>query len=73
MDILRKCNVKDQPASQHMSCHSSRRLGHADKTTSSHIEPNEARVNRLTFTEDFTLEHSRPGLHIAFTGIPGSF
>jgi hypothetical protein len=43
-----------------------------DRANSSEIKP-AGRWARLTFDEDFTLEHSLPGLHTTSIEISGSF
>jgi hypothetical protein len=73
MDLLRKCNADNRPAGQRRNPHSSRPVGQADKANSSQFEPHEAWVNRLTFIEDFTLEHSPRGRRSASAGIAGCF
>jgi hypothetical protein len=44
-----------------------------DRTNSSEIKPDGPWASRLTFVEDFTLEHSLPGLHTTSIEISGSF
>jgi hypothetical protein len=46
------------------------RAGSADP---SKIKPEAPRVTRLTFIQDFTGEHSTPGLRITSIGVPGTF
>jgi len=45
----------------------------ADGDSPSRIEPARSAPNRLSFTEDFTLEHSGPCRQITLTGISGCF
>lgn len=75
MNLLIKCNCNadNRPASQRRSPHSSRPVRQADKAKSSPFKPLEAWVNRLTFVEDFTLEHSPAGQRGASVGIAGCF
>ena len=49
----------------------SRPAGQTGKVNSSGEEPEKPQVNRLTFAEDFTLEHCRSGRRIAVIGIWG--
>lgn len=44
-----------------------------DRANSSAIKPNGPWESRLTFVEDFTLEHSRLGLNTTSIEISGSF
>ena len=44
-----------------------------DLANSSEIKPYGPWASRLTFVEDFTLEHSLPGLHTTSIEIPGIF
>ena len=44
-----------------------------DAANSSEIKPDGPRVSRLTFVEDFLLEHSAPGACITPIEISGSF
>jgi hypothetical protein len=46
------------------------RTGSAD---ASRIKPEAPRATRLTFIQDFTGEHSTPGLRNTAIGIPGTF
>jgi len=43
------------------------------RANSSEIKPNGSWASGLTFVEDFTMEHSLPGLHAASIEISGSF
>jgi hypothetical protein len=53
------------------SQHPCRSAGQPRKVNSSGKEPEITRVNRLTFAEDFMLEHSRSGRRVAKIGIWG--
>jgi hypothetical protein len=46
---------------------------HADRANPSEIKPSGPSASRLTFAEDFTREHSRPGPASISIEIPGSF
>jgi hypothetical protein len=50
-----------------------RRAARADKANPLEITPERPRASRLTFVEDFTLEHSLPGLQITSIAMAGSF
>ena len=74
MNLLKKCELRNRPsASLNKSRHSSRPVGPAHSANSSEIKPDGPWAGRLTFVEDFTLEHSLPGLHIASIEISGCF
>jgi hypothetical protein len=74
MSILKKCDAKNHlSASRNRSRHSLRPAGHADRANPSEIMPDGPRASRLTFVEDFTREHSFPGLYITSIEISGSF
>ena len=55
------------------SRHSLKPVGQADRAKPSEIKPDGPRASRLTFVEDFTLEHSLPGVHITSIEISGIF
>jgi hypothetical protein len=74
MSLLKKCDAnKRLPASGNKSQHSFRQVRDADSANPSEIKPDGPWASRLTFAEDFTLEHSHPGLHITSIEISGSF
>jgi len=74
MSILKKCDAKNHlSASRNRSRHSFRPPGQADRAKPSEIKPDGPRASRLTFVEDFTREHSLPGVHITSIEISGSF
>jgi hypothetical protein len=73
MGLPKKCDARDCLSAGRSTSHNSfRPAGQADRTNSSGIGPDETRAKRLTFAEDFMLEHSQPGLHITLTGISAS-
>ena len=51
----------------------SRPAGQPRKVNPSGREPEKTQVNRLTFAEDFMLEHSHPGRRIALMGMADSY
>jgi len=62
MSLLKKCDVNNRlPESGNESQHSIGPARDADKANSSEIKPGRPRASKLTFIEDFILEHSRPG------------
>jgi hypothetical protein len=74
MNLLKKCNAKDRlSASWNKSLHSLMPVGQADRANPSEIKPDGPRVSKQTFVEDFTREHSLPGVHITSIEISGSF
>jgi hypothetical protein len=52
--------------------HSFRPASMADRASGSGIETDGARANRLSFAEDFMLEHTNSGLHITLIGMAGA-
>jgi hypothetical protein len=74
MSLLGECDAQNRlSASRNKSQHSFRQVRQADRANPSEIKPDGPRASRLAFAEDFTLEHSLPGLHIVSIGISGSF
>ncbi len=74
MSILKKCDAKNRlSASRNKSQHSFMPVGQADRATFSAIKPDGPQASRLTFVEDYTREHSLPGLHVTSLEISGSF
>lgn len=74
MRLLKKCDANNRlSASRNKSRHSFKPVGRADRANPSEIKPDGPRASRLTFVEDFTQEHSLPGVHILSIGISGSF
>lgn len=73
MGLPKKCDARDCPSSGRSASHNSfRPAGKAERINFSGIEPEGARREKLTFVEDFMLEHSHSGLHIDLTGILAS-
>jgi hypothetical protein len=76
MSLLKKCDVNNRlPASGNRSQHSFRPVRDADKANPSEIKPDGPSASRLTFVEDFILEHDLrgPGRHITASEILGFF
>lgn len=74
MSIPRICKVKDPLfASRNKSRSSFRRATRADGPKPLEIALEAVAASRLTFVEDFTLEHSLPSLQIASFEMAGSF
>jgi len=74
MSLLNKNGTRNLPsASRDKSQHSFRSEGQADRNNSFGIEPDGLGARRLTFTEDFMMEHSRSGRSIALIGIAVSY
>jgi hypothetical protein len=74
MSLLKKCDANNLlPARRNKSQRSFGPVRHADGANSSEIKPNGPWASRLTFVEDFTVEHSLPGLQITSIEISGSF
>jgi hypothetical protein len=53
------------------SNHSFRPIHQADSATSSRTEQHGAKEDRMSFAEDFMLEHTHASLRIAFIGVAG--
>jgi hypothetical protein len=60
-------------AGRNRNQHSFRQVDQADRVNTSAVEADEARASRLTFIEDFMLEHCHRGLHIAILEVAGSY
>ncbi len=74
MSLLKKCDAKNRlSASRSKSLHSLMPAGQADRAHPSEIKRAEPGASNRTFVEDFTREHSLPGVHIASIEISGSF
>jgi hypothetical protein len=74
MSLLKPPNARNRLiASLNQGRHSFMPVGRADRANPSEIKPDRPRASRLTFVEDFTLEHSLPGLHIASFELSGCF
>jgi hypothetical protein len=74
MSLLKKCDANNRLlASRNKSQHSFRLVRHADRANSSKIKPDGPWAGKLAFVEDFTREHSLPGLQVTSIGISGSF
>ncbi|MGA3370407.1 MAG: hypothetical protein ABSC48_01465 [Terracidiphilus sp.] len=74
MSLLEKCaTINSLSASAANSRHSFRPVEEAGRVHSPEMKPQKLWAARMTFAEDFTLEHSSSGLHIGLIEIPGSF
>ncbi len=74
MSLLKKCDPDNrQSARPDKSRPLFGPVGHARSADSSEIKPDGPWSDRLTFIEDFTLEHSLSGLGITSIEISGSF
>jgi hypothetical protein len=76
MSLLKKCDVNNYlHASRNQSRQSFVQARHADKANSLEIKPCGPRTSRLTFVEDFILEHSLRGpvQHITASEVLGFF
>lgn len=76
MSLLKKCDIHNcLPASGNQSLHSYWPMRDADKVNTSKIKPGGPRTSRLTFIEDFILEHSLRGpvQHITASEVLGFF
>lgn len=72
MSLANKCDTRDRlSAGRSRSQHSFRPMNQTDRATPPETEPGEARANRLSFAEDFLLEHTHAGLRIAVIGMAG--
>jgi len=66
MGLPNKCDARyHSPASTNTSQPSCRPVGQANRTSSHKIEPDAIRAKRLSFAEDFLLEHSNSNLRVA--------
>jgi hypothetical protein len=74
MGLLRKCDANDHlSASRNMSRRSFWPTVRTDKANPPEIKPDKLRTSKLTFIEDFTLEHSLSGRQFAPIEISGIF
>jgi hypothetical protein len=72
MSILKNYDARARfSVGRSKSQHPCRSAGQPGKVNSSGAGPEKTQVNRLTFAEDFTLEHCRSGRRIAMIGIWG--
>ena len=74
MSLLKKCDADNRlPANRNKSGPSFRPVKQADRANPSEMKPDGPSASRLTFVEDFILEHSLPGLHITSIEFAGCF
>lgn len=65
MRLLKNCNANNRlPVSRNKSQHSIGPVRQTNRSNSPEIKLDGSWASRLTFVEDFTLEHSFPGLQI---------
>jgi len=70
MSLATKSDKRDRlSAGRNRSQHSFRPVNQADAANAPGIEKDGARVDRLSFAEDFMLEHTHSSLRITFRGI----
>jgi hypothetical protein len=73
MSLAKTSDKRDRlSAGRIRSQHSFRPVSVADRANSSRIETDGARPGRLSFAEDFMLEHTHSGMHIAVIGMSGA-
>ena len=73
MNLANKSDKRERlSAGRNRGQHSFRPVNQTDRANSSGIETDGARPNRLSFAEDFMLEHTNSGLHITVIGMAGS-
>lgn len=73
MNLAKKCDTRSRLSTgRNKSEHSFRPMGRTERATSSGIEPDGTRANRMTFAEDFMLEHTHSGLRVAMIGMAGN-
>jgi hypothetical protein len=69
MSLANQCDTRDRlSAGRSRSSHSFRPAGRADRAKASATGQEITRADRLSFAEDFLLEHTNSGLHIAVIG-----
>jgi len=59
-------------AGRNRSQHSFRPVSKAERVSASNNESDGARARRLSFAEDFLMEHTHSGLHITVVGMAGA-
>ena len=74
MGTPKECDARDRlSAGRNQSQYSFRPVGQSDRASFSVTEPDGTGASRLTFAEDFMLEHSNSGRRIALVGSAGSY
>lgn len=72
--LLKKCDTRNRlSSSSRKNRSSSRKVGQDPIAKCSEIMPNGPRATRLSFLEDYTLDHSSHGQRIAAIEIAGIF
>lgn len=73
MDTLKKSDAMNRSsASRSKNQHSFRAVRQTETSLTSVTGPEGARTSRLTFTEDFMMEHSASGIPVALLGVGAS-
>jgi hypothetical protein len=73
MDALQKCETRNRlSAGRNKSRRSFRAADQNDRDLASSADRDENSVHRLTFAEDFMMEHSFTSLRLTVVGIRGS-
>ena len=73
MSLVKNCDVRNRlPVSRNISRNSSRPV-EVPTANFSEINSDGSSAGRSGFVEDFTQEHSLPGLHISSAGISSGF
>lgn len=73
MDPLKKCDTRNlSPARRKKSQHSFRSMGQTDRANSPGISREETSSTRLTFAEDFMMEHCNSSQSMALSRITAS-
>lgn len=70
MSLAKKCDTRDRlSAGRVRSQHSFRPVSHSDRANSTEIEPNRAEASRMSFAEDFLLEHTNSSSRMTLIGM----
>jgi hypothetical protein len=73
MPLLKQCDARNRLSTGRIkSQHSYRPVDQVDRAGSSGVEVDRTRANRLTFAEDFMLEHCHSGRHVTVIEISAS-
>jgi len=73
MSLAKKCDTRDRlNAGRNSSQHSFRPAGHAERASSGGTVVDGTAANRLSFAEDFLLEHTHSNLLITMVGMAGN-
>jgi hypothetical protein len=73
MSLATKSDKRERlSAGRNRSQHSFRPVSHVDSANSTGTESDGARADRLSFAEDFMLEHTHSSLRVTFLGMAGN-